>query len=513
MTSPTNDSEKPAWTTRASWVLLWAILISSLYLPTLGTRFDFADDGNLVYPAPAMSPAERIELYWEKVIANYRDLGPFRPVLWLHWEIQAEMFGANELCLRLCRLVWTTLSAASLLWLMLELGIAKIPAIIATALAMWNPYRNEIWRSLTLAEGVAMPYALFALVSAVRAARSPRPRVWDLAGSVCILAAPGCKNTFAALVPAQMLLRISGSGGSLLEGWRRHGLRACLMALTLLLPIAHFVFFQIHWHPGQYPVDNPSWSRVSSMLRLLKGTINLDFVGPGLLLALLAISGIGPIRQLRTSWSPAKRYRLAFVSGLSLLIFGIAIYLPVSGSAGRYSMPAVWGLDLWVGVLVSMLAQARSSIWKRLAYFALRCGIVGVVIANLGKQDRFAAQNTILWQALEHVEREAPKGASLGFVIGANLGAPEAVHSYWHLRGRGRNDITVVILDSEGKPVERREFAKLEAGVVPVMLITEQPEVPFALKFQLIQKFFVSYRWGTEKLQLYLWGRTVAGPP
>ena len=28
---------------------------------------------------------------------------------------------------------------------------------------MWNPYRNEIWTSLTLSEGVAMPYALAGL--------------------------------------------------------------------------------------------------------------------------------------------------------------------------------------------------------------------------------------------------------------------------------------------------------------------------------------------------------------
>src|SRR6266404_6192433 len=36
------------------WVPLGAILIAALYAPTLQTRFDFIDDGNLVYPTQAM---------------------------------------------------------------------------------------------------------------------------------------------------------------------------------------------------------------------------------------------------------------------------------------------------------------------------------------------------------------------------------------------------------------------------------------------------------------------------
>ena len=55
-----------------------AVLIASLYLPTLATPFDFIDDGNLVYPSPTNSLGERLDLTWRKIAANYRDLGPFR---------------------------------------------------------------------------------------------------------------------------------------------------------------------------------------------------------------------------------------------------------------------------------------------------------------------------------------------------------------------------------------------------------------------------------------------------
>ena len=68
------------------WIFVGAALLASLYLPTLATRFDFIDDGNLVYPSGPMPLGQRLHLVWEKIEANYRHLGPFRPVLWCHWE-------------------------------------------------------------------------------------------------------------------------------------------------------------------------------------------------------------------------------------------------------------------------------------------------------------------------------------------------------------------------------------------------------------------------------------------
>src|SRR5262249_46574565 len=145
---------------------------------------------------------------WQKIVANYRDLGPFRPVLWVHWEAAADLLQGSELGWRWTRLVWCGFAAAMLLWLFAALRITLRAALVAGALSLWNPHRTAIGPSLTLAEGVAMPYALLALVCARRAARSSHPLVWDVAGVAGVLAALGCKNTFAALVPAQMFLRV-----------------------------------------------------------------------------------------------------------------------------------------------------------------------------------------------------------------------------------------------------------------------------------------------------------------
>src|SRR5262245_1550628 len=100
----------------ARWVFLWAALLCSLYLPPLATRFDFIDDGNLVYPAGPMPPGQRLQTAWDKVVANYEHLGPFRPVLWAHWELEAELLGASPFRWRCARLLWCVLACAALLW-------------------------------------------------------------------------------------------------------------------------------------------------------------------------------------------------------------------------------------------------------------------------------------------------------------------------------------------------------------------------------------------------------------
>src|SRR5207244_3779908 len=86
------------------WIPIGAVLIACLYLPTLQTRFDFIDDGNLVYPTRPMPLAERLDVVWGKIKANVEHLGPFRPILWVHWEIEADLFGGNPFVWRLARL-------------------------------------------------------------------------------------------------------------------------------------------------------------------------------------------------------------------------------------------------------------------------------------------------------------------------------------------------------------------------------------------------------------------------
>ncbi len=488
------------------WVLVGAALLPLVYVGTLTTRFDFIDDGNLVYPTRGLPPGERVAVAWGKVVANYEHLGPFRPVLWAHWEVAADLLGGSEFGWRLTRLAWCGLATLMLLWLFAELRMAPAAALAAAAVAMWNPYRNEIWTSLTLAEGVAMPYALLALVCACRAPRARRPWLWDLLGAACVLAALGCKNTFAALVPAQLFLRLAPDELTPREGLRRHGRRALLLGLTLLAPAAHFVYFKLHWHAGQYTTDGAMPAQFRRIVSNLLGAVSGDFVGAGLALAVVAQlmarrreTGGGPAAVL-AGWAGALvgRHRAAFGAGLLLLLSGTALYLPMGMISGRYAMPGVWGLDLMVAALLSDSAALAPSRWTRAAWGALALGLVVVMAANVGKQQKFAARARLLWEALEYVERKAPPGARVAWLSGDNLNAEEGIHFQWHLRARGRGDIRVGLYDEQGRPVRRVELPPADGE--PVLAIAGAAEGGWQVR----RRFADPYWGGLRRCECYL---------
>jgi hypothetical protein len=508
------------------WVLAGAVLLPCLYLPTLSTRFDFIDDGNLVYPAPPLSPAQRLGRVWERIRANYDHLGPFRPVLWCHWEAEADLFAGDPLRWRLARLVWCGFATGALLWLLRELGIRPAAALAAAALAMWNPYRNEIWTSLTLAEGVAMPYALLSLVCAVRAARSDRPWRWDVAGVLCLLAALGCKNVFAALVPAQVFLRLAPDGRLTREALRRHGRRAALLSLTLIPFVAHYVYFQTHWHPGQYRPTGPTLAQFLRILSGLRGAVSLEYLGAGLLLALTALTAwqhreSAGARSWRASLTAALGrvagpYRAALIAGGLLLAGGVAMYLPIDAVSGRYSMPAVWGLDLAIAALLSaVVALPTAAVLRRVSLAAVAAGLVVVAVSNVGRQEKFAARADLLWQTLEFVERAAPPNARLGWVSSGVpaavrttpdlLNVEEGIHFGWHLHNRGRTDLHVGLCDEHGRPQERCELDPLDRP--PTLVVTAGSPPAEGCGWHPLRQLSAPYWHGRRHYDCSVWAR------
>ena len=442
------------------WIPACAVALALAYLPTLTSPFDFIDDGNLVYPAPPGTTLQgHARLWWGNVVANVEHLGPFRPTLWVHWHLQANLFGADPLAWRAYRLLWCALAAGALLWLLRELRIPAPAALFATAAAMWNPYRSEIWTSLTLSEAVAMPYALFALVAARRGATAARPVWWDVAGMAAALVALGCKNTFAAIIPAQVALRMLSDDLGSREAWRKHGFRALALAATLALPVAHFIYFKLNWHPGQYRPPGPSLAQLGRVLSALKGGMGLDFLGAGVALALVVAA---------RGWSLVRECRAAVVCGTLLAVCGAALYLPMDDMSGRYTMPAVWGLDILLALLLAALLKAPAGRARTLAVLALCAGLVALLTANVLRQEKVSARARMLWQVVHHLETTAPPGAGVMWVSGDSargaLNVEEGIHVQWHLARRGRADIRIALFDANEQPLERVELAAPTEG-------------------------------------------------
>lgn len=443
------------------WIVpVGAVVLAAGYLPTLSAPFDFTDDGNLVYPAPAGTTLSgHADIWWDKVRANVEHLGPFRPTLWVHWEIAANSLGADPVAWRAVRLGWCGLAAAALLWLLRELRVHPAAALVAAAAAMWNPYRNEIWTSLTLSEGVAMPYALVALVAARKASSAHRPLGWDVLSVACVLVCLGCKNTFAAVVPAQIALRLFPDGVPLADGWRANRVRAAAYLLPLAMPAAHFVYFKLNWHPGQYETPGPSLEQVGRFAAWLKGAAGLDFLGAGLALVGVALW----LDRSNTNFRDfLTANRAAVGCGVLLFAAGTAVYLPLPMVAARYTMPAIWGFDVLLGLALTAFVALPATWPKRVAWAGVAVGMVVLTLANVGRQEKVAARSRMLWDLVHEVEQTAPAGTRVAWVSGGtaagSLNVEEGIHFRWHLLNRGRPDIQVMLVDETDAPIARVEL-------------------------------------------------------
>jgi hypothetical protein len=513
-----DPTDKSSLAPESYWFIpLLGVILVCLYLPTLTTPFDFNDDGCMVYAAPGLNLSQRCQLVWQKTLIDFHDHGPFRPVSWAQWEASAYFFGPNPIVHRSARLLWTCLSASVLLWLLAEFGFPRAAIGLAGAAATCNPYRNEIWLGLGVAEGLAMPFALLALVCATRAARSSRPWTWDAAGMCMALLAMGCKNTFAAIVPAQFLLRVLASRLPWREALSIHGRRAGLALITLAMPVVHYLLFKLQpTQPGHY-TTSPSWAQAGHMVQTVVGAAGIDCLGAGLILAVVALWLARREGGELGSSSAGPDYRSALFAGGALLVFGIGVYLPIAGTAWRYAQPAVWGADLLLAALFSVLVAIPARAPRRLAFAVLTCGLVPLVLLNLAKQDKFAARTRLLWEALSFVEEETPPASELiwmGFAgassMNQELDWAEGMHFGWHLAERKQAQLNFHL---QGCPSPDNPFGGSTGMVDRPAFALSGPARPPGADWVLVRKFDSPYWLGRRCYHCYLWRHTGESAP
>ncbi len=494
--------------------LLWAALVTCIYLSTLAFPFDFNDDGCQVYPAFGLSAGEQWQRVWQRTIGDYHSRGPFRPLTWAYIEMTANWLGPNPLGHRAVRFGWAMLSAVLFAWLLTELKIRPSAIALTLALAMWNPYRNELWMALAPTEAIAMPFAVCGLICAVRAGKATRAWPWDLAGAIAVLAALACKNTFAAVVPAQLLLRLGSSDESLGAALRRQGMRCCLLAMPLLLPIGHFIHFKLNPHADAYATQVTA-AQLGRMARAVLGAVSIDVMAPGLLLAMVAILAVRP----RVDFAGHRR---ALVGGLVLLSCGIGVYLPINAVSGRYTIPAAWGLDICVAVMLSMLVALPKSRLRRVAFAVLGCGLVAVMAMNLAKQSKLGARSELLWQVVAFMENELPPGTR---VIWSGVSLPtgrepelslcEGQHFLWHVQNRGRCKFDVRLHD---QTISSHLSCGSDGSSTAALVLTGTKQAPDQRGWLVVREFCATYWAGQRSFRSYLWrdelrGLTASGSP
>jgi hypothetical protein len=497
----------PNGTWRIGALVITSLAIASVYLPTVFTNFDFADDGATAHPVGVASIADFHCLVWDATYGEFQNKGPCRPIAWYFWIGQQEYCAGNPLGWRAFRFVWTALAAGVLLWLLQEMGFGAGVSVLTTMAAMWNPYRAEVWLSATFCEGIAMPFALTALVCAYRGPRSRHAWLWDLAGMAAALAAIGCKNVFAVVVPTQMFLRICSPDLTFWEGLKQYGWRSAMLGLVLMFPVIHFICYRLTIHSNSYEMAWESRQPLR-MLNALLGSAGKDFLGPAIVFAsagALWSCWRGPCQL--PGPSAHARFRAAFGAGCILFVLGWGVYLPMSGVAGRYTLPGVWGLDLLCALLWNHLARIPSP-WQKVTWILLGCGLAISAVANVGKQEKNSARIATLWEALGFIEREVPSSARIAW-IGVpdrqkteELEISEGVHFHWHLRGRGRcdlqwaNDPNQSLLDS--------------GSAAPDFLITSSVQPPADGPWKLLRECRRAYWFGSKLVACCVWQKEAA---
>jgi hypothetical protein len=489
---------------RLAALCLAGMLIAAIFLPTTWANFDFADDGITAHPTGIASLAEYNRSVWHRTAVEFRHKGPYRPVAWYFWNGQQEWCNGNPLGWRVFRFLWTVLAAVTFVWFLHELGFGAGAIIITTMAAWWNGYRAEVWLSPTLCEGIAMPFAMVGLVCAYRAPRSKRAWAWDISAFSCALLAIGCKNVFAAIVPAQMFLRVLHPDFSLREGVRYFGWRAALLGSVLVFPIVHFIAYRLTMHEERYLM---AWDP-QQPLRLLQsflGAMGKDFLGPALALALVVtlwawLRGAAPLSEAAES----NRFRAALGAGLALFAFGYGVYVPMAGVAGRYTFPGVWGLDVLCALLWTQLFSLPSRLQK-VTYVLLAGGLIMSAVAIVGKQEKNLARLDALWDALYVVESQASIGSRVGWVAvddrrrTEELEFSDGIHFRWHLQGRGRNDLY-------WQDLAPGDALSSDLAIV----ITSSPAAPAG--WELLKECRRSYWFGRKEVVCCVWRRIEPTP-
>jgi hypothetical protein len=226
---------------------------------------------------------------------------------------------------------------------------------------------------------------------------------------------------------------------------------------------------------------NPvSLAQFGRILNALKGAMSLEFMAAGLVLAGLCL------------WKERHHFTMpigknAMVAAILLLLGGIVVYLPMNMIAGRYAMPAVWGLDILFAVLLTALITVPLTVWKKVAFACVCTGLAVVSIANIGRQEKFAARANMLWDAVHYVEATAPPNARIAWLSGdslkGGLNIEEGIHFQWHLYHRGRGDVKIGLFDETGQPLSRVEL----------------PPLPGEPQFSLVGKIEDPHGWEPER--------------
>lgn len=479
----------PLW-----FMLLASVLISALFLPTLATPFDFSEDGCLVYRDIFHVRYDNFcTAVMRQTISEFQHTGPFRPVVWAHWYASSLIHGHNALAYRMERLICCAIAAFCFLLLLREFNINPIASTLVATLACWSTARSEIWLYHGMPEAYGMPYALITLCCAVRASRNGASIYWDVGATVFFLLCLGVKNTYVALLPALLWFRTIGGSISPTEAIAKTGFRLLFYLMPAALPFLHFILLKLYPLPTHFQTQMKIGHLVTHS-HALYTAIHPKAMMAGVVFSLVVLL----FTRHKVSLDYSKKWfddplSKPLGGAILLLSFGLAVYLPWSQSHYRYSMPAVWGADILLGLLLTAAAVHLSFFVRTCLYCVVLMGLLKIGSDTYTVQRTLTARLIPMWQVLKDLEARQPASFALVKGNGTDFYEEECFHFRFHFSHRGSDKSRLTIVPRETMPTT--EF-----------VITRSNECP-GDRYS-IEKQYAPPTYGRKVPGCYLWKRT-----
>jgi hypothetical protein len=246
-------------------------------------------------------------------------------------------------------------------------------------------------------------------------------------GGGMLLLCLGIKNVFIALIPALVWFRLMAGQ----RPWRQQWPGAVGYALLALLPLLHFAWLKLDPKPTHFPTQL-SLAQAIHYGRAFASAISFYTLLPTFVVLAFALR-----------WRSLLKHGPILVGAGLLIVSGMAIYMPITEMYPRYTMPAVWGYDLVLALVLTQLTTmpllTRQVVWAGLL---LTLALVGWRCLN--RQDLLLARCQMNWLALRYLEKQLLAKQTVALVHptqGTNhldLSLGECFHFIGHLHHRKR---------------------------------------------------------------------------
>jgi hypothetical protein len=423
-----------------------ALGVLSLY-PTASAGFVLVDDHEILgftpqaAANPQLGPAPDLG---RRIFAMDAASGRARPLYWVIRYVESFVFDAHPRAWHVAYIGLGIACALGLFAALRQLGIGRVPALLAGLWVLLAPGISTVWIRLGPQEGPGTACLIAGVWALAMSMRPGASAVWLWLCVALTLGAALIKESFTLVPPSLVLLWLTlvwTRRSSRVATWRALGPMLVLALGGGIALVAAYATARLS-DPRSYGAGILTASRVS-LDDATPYNVAALFAEGGLVLPLLMI---GPA-LLYSRGSRPKGLFLGWCGGLlvvsALIIPQLILYRGEPGFAvTRYMLPAGLGLAVGFAAGAHWLQVMRLRVLF-VAALAIWCGVLLLgAVQTWYQAESHRADSVALGRMVEAIAQSAPAGATVGAAIVPVEEVELAYSLPYHLAAKGRPDLS-----------------------------------------------------------------------